>query len=47
MTNTETPLETIEKFVLQQIENLPEAFLIEVKSAPGNIITVLLDADVY
>ena len=45
MINAETPLEKIEKFVLQQIENLPEAFLIEVKSAPGNIITVLLDAD--
>ena len=39
------PLEKIEKFVLQQIENLPQAFLIEVKSTPGNNITVLLDAD--
>ncbi|MEO6683032.1 MAG: ribosome assembly cofactor RimP [Ginsengibacter sp.] len=45
MTNTLTPIEQIEKFVLQQIENLPEAFLIEIKSTPGNNITVLLDAD--
>jgi ribosome maturation factor RimP len=45
MANTETPIEKIEKFVLQQIENLPEAFLIEIKSAPGNNISVLLDAD--
>ena len=45
MSNTETALEKIEKFVLEQIENLPEAFLIEIKSTPGNQITVLLDAD--
>ena len=45
MSNTEKALEKIEKFVLEQIESLPEAFLIEVKSTPGNKITVLLDAD--
>ena len=45
MLNTETALNKIEKFVLEQIENLPEAFLIEIKSTPGNKITVLLDAD--
>ncbi len=45
MLNTETALKKIENFVLEQIESLPEAFLIEVKSTPGNIITVLLDAD--
>ena len=45
MSNTEIALEKIEKFVLEQIESLPEAFLIEVKSTPGNKITVLLDAD--
>ena len=45
MSNTETALEKIEKFVLEQIESLPEAFLIEIKSTPGNKITVLLDAD--
>ena len=43
--NTGTPLEQIEKFVLQHIDNWPEVFLIEVKSTPGNKITVLLDAD--
>ena len=45
MINTGTPLEQIEKFVLQHIENWPEVFLIEAKSTPGNNITVLLDAD--
>ena len=45
MSNTETALEKIEQFVLEQIESLPEAFLIEIKSTPGNKITVLLDAD--
>ena len=43
--NTGTPLEQIEKFVLQHIDNWPEVFLIEVKSTPGNKITLLLDAD--
>ena len=43
--NTGTPLEQIEKFVLQHIDNWPEVFLIEIKLAPGNKITVLLDAD--
>src|SRR5690606_37330679 len=45
MSNTETALEKIEQFVLEQIESLPEAFLIDINSTPGNNITVLLDAD--
>jgi ribosome maturation factor RimP len=40
-----TELEKIEDFVKQFIRKTPDLFLIEVKSAPGNKITVLLDGD--
>ena len=42
---TSTELEKIEEFVNQFIAKTPDLFLIEVKIAPGNKITVLLDGD--
>jgi ribosome maturation factor RimP len=42
---TSTELEKIEEFVKQFIAKTPDLFLIEVKIAPGNKITVLLDGD--
>jgi ribosome maturation factor RimP len=42
---TSTELEKIEEFVKQFIAKTPDLFLIEVKNAPGNKITVLLDGD--
>ena len=43
--NTATELEKIENFVKHFIEKSPDLFLVDVKSAPGNKITVLLDGD--
>jgi ribosome maturation factor RimP len=43
--NTSTELEKIEDFVNHFIEKSPDLFLVDVKSAPGNKITVLLDGD--
>jgi ribosome maturation factor RimP len=40
-----TPVEQIEKFVLQLIEKSEDIFLVGLKITPGNQITVLLDAD--
>lgn len=45
MSNSVEALEKIEVFVTDQIANMPEAFIVEIKSAPGNDITILLDAD--
>ena len=42
---TSTELEKIEDFVKHFIEKSESLFLVEVKSAPGNKITVLLDGD--
>ncbi|MEO6814144.1 MAG: ribosome maturation factor [Ginsengibacter sp.] len=42
---TATPLEKIEEFVTRLIGQSPDAFLVEIKMAPGNQITVLMDAD--
>ena len=42
---TSNELEKIEEFVKQFIEQTPDLFLIEVKIAPGNKVTVLLDGD--
>ena len=43
--NTATELEKIEEFVKHFIEKTPDLFLVDIKSAPGNKITVLLDGD--
>lgn len=43
--NTSTELEKIEDFVNHFIEKSPDLFLVDVKSTPGNKITVLLDGD--
>lgn len=40
-----TELEKIEEFVKKWMEKSPDLFLIEVKIAPGNKVTVLLDGD--
>jgi ribosome maturation factor RimP len=42
---TSAELEKIEEFVKHFIQKTPDLFLIEVKIAPGNKITVLLDGD--
>jgi ribosome maturation factor RimP len=42
---TSTEPEKIEEFVKQFIAATPDLFLIEVKIAPGNKVTVLLDGD--
>ncbi|MEO9144025.1 MAG: ribosome maturation factor [Ginsengibacter sp.] len=42
---TSTELGKIEEFVKHLIEEPGNLFLVEIKSAPGNIITVLLDGD--
>lgn len=42
---TSTELEKIEEFVKHITEKPGDLFLVEVKSAPGNKITVLLDGD--
>ena len=42
---TSTELEKIEEFVKHFIEKSESLFLVEVKSAPGNKVTVLLDGD--
>jgi ribosome maturation factor RimP len=42
---TSTELEKIEEFVKSLIEKPGNLFLVEIKSAPGNKITVLLDGD--
>ena len=39
------PPEQIENFLSRLIKESPELFLVDVKVAPGNQITVLLDAD--
>ena len=44
MTTSSEP-EKIEEFVKHFIEKSENLFLVEVKSAPGNMITVLLDGD--
>jgi ribosome maturation factor RimP len=43
--NTATELEKIEEFVKHFIGKTPDLFLVDIKSAPGNKITVLLDGD--
>ncbi|MDP4283819.1 MAG: ribosome maturation factor [Bacteroidota bacterium] len=43
--NTALPLEQIEHFLLQIIEQTDDVFLVEVKMTLGNQITVLVDAD--
>jgi ribosome maturation factor RimP len=43
--NTSAESEKIEEFVTRFIENSDGLFLVEVKNAPGNKITVLLDGD--
>lgn len=45
MMTTSTELEKVEAFVKQLIEKSENLFLIEIKSAPGNKISVLLDGD--
>ena len=42
---TSSELEKVEEFVKHFIEKSESLFLVEVKSAPGNKITVLLDGD--
>lgn len=43
--NTPSEQEKIEEFVKQSISDQPDLFVTEVKVAPGNKITVLLDGD--
>lgn len=43
--DTSTETEKIEQFVKNFIEEKKELFLVEVKIAPGNKVTVLLDGD--
>src|SRR6185312_11595217 len=43
--STSAEIVKIEEFVKQIIKNSENLFLVEVKSAPGNKITVLLDGD--
>lgn len=45
MIGNSNSLEQIELFVKKLIEDNSEIFLVEVKSTPGNKITVLLDSD--
>ena len=45
MMSTVSPLEQVENFVLRFMKESEELFLVEVKIASGNQITVLLDAD--
>ena len=45
MMTTSAELEKVEEFVKQLIEKSENLFLIEIKSAPGNKISVLLDGD--
>jgi ribosome maturation factor RimP len=42
---TSTESEKIEKFVKDFIAEFPDLFLVDVKIAPGNKVTVLLDGD--
>ena len=43
--DTSTEIEKIEEFVKSLIEDKKELFLVDVKIAPGNMVTVLLDGD--
>lgn len=43
--DTSTEIEKIEEFIKSLIEEKKELFLVEVKIAPGNKVTVLLDGD--
>lgn len=43
--DTSTQIEKIEEFVKRFIKDEKELFLVEVKIAPGNKVTVLLDGD--
>ena len=43
--DTSTEIEKIEKFVKSLIEEKKDLFLVDVKIAPGNKVTVLLDGD--
>ena len=45
MMTTSAELEKVEEFVKQLIEKSENLFLIEIKSAPGNKVSVLLDGD--
>jgi ribosome maturation factor RimP len=45
MMTTSAELEKVEVFVKQLIEKSENLFLIEIKSAPGNKVSVLLDGD--
>ena len=42
---TSTETEKIEEFIDDFVQKWPEIFLVEVKIAPGNKITVLMDSD--